>query len=131
MRKLNIAFVMLMLVLMCSAFTMKGSKGVYIAGVSASFSDSLIFFTEVQLLDSVELSKDKMLPYRSEYSRQLDDYLEKIKGLENRTSFVYFGTDKSKLEKNLKKMKNKYDESGKSIIRELGSEFKFTKPKFE
>lgn len=34
---------------------------------------------------------------------------------------------KSKLEKNIIKMKENYQKEGKSILRELGDEFKFTK----
>ncbi len=60
----------------CSAFSFnklfaKKSKDVYIAGVSASFTDSLVYFTDIQLLDSVMLDAEHMLPDRSQYSTQL------------------------------------------------------------
>ena len=36
--------------MMCSAFTMKDkTNGMYIVGVSASFTDSVIYFTDVPL----------------------------------------------------------------------------------
>ena len=44
---------LLLVLTVCSAFSLKGSKSVYIVGVSASFTDSLVYFTEIQLLDSV------------------------------------------------------------------------------
>lgn len=113
---------------LCSAFTMeKKGKGMYIAGVSASFTDSLIYFTDIQFVDSIVIGKDGLLPNRDGYSDQLDAYLEQIKGLKNRTCFIYFNKKKSNLEKILKKMKGKYQKDGKSVLCEIGSDFKFSK----
>ena len=86
MKKMNM-LVALFVVLLCSSFTLGKGKGknkdVYMAGVSASFSDSLIFFTDIQLVDSVELDKDKLLPERQQYSTQLKRFLEG-QGMKNR-----------------------------------------------
>lgn len=122
-------FVSLLVVLtFCTASTMENKKkGMYIAGVSASFTDSLIYFTDIQFVDSVELGKDKLLPMRGQYSDQLDNYLEQKLGLENRTCFIYFDEKKSKVEKAIKKMKGKYQKEGKVVIKETGADFKFTK----
>ena len=122
-------FVSLLVVLsICTASTMENKKkGMYIAGVSASFTDSLIYFTDIQFVDSVELGKDKLLPMRGQYSDQLDTYLEQKLGLENRTCFIYFDEKKSKVEKAIKKMKGKYQKEGKVVIKETGADFKFTK----
>ena len=124
-------FASLILVFMvCSAFSMKGKKqenGMYMAGVSASFTDSLIYFTDIQFLDSVELDKNELLPMRGQYSDQLDSYLEQVKGMENRTCFIYFDVKKAKVEKEIKKMKEKYLKQGKAVLKEVGPEFKFTK----
>lgn len=111
----------------CTASTMEKKKGMYMVGVSASFTDSLIYFTDIQFLDSVELNKDKLLPMRGQYSDQLDSYLEQVKGMENRTCFIYFDEKKDKVEKTIKKMKEKYQKDGKSILRDLGADFKFSK----
>ena len=114
--------------MMCSAFTMKDkTNGMYIVGVSASFTDSVIYFTDVQFVKDLSLGSDKLLEMRSYYSDQLDEYLESDKGLNNRTSFVYYNTKKEKLEKIIKKMKDKYRKEGKSILRDLGSDFKFVR----
>ena len=125
-------FASLILVFMvCSAFSMKGKKqenGMYMAGVSASFTDSLIYFTDVQFVDSVVLDKNKLLPLRELYSEQLEDYLENNLGMKNRTCFIYFDKKKDKVEKEIKKMKAKYLKEGKSVLKEVGTEFKFTKP---
>ena len=122
-------FVSLLVVLsICTASTMENKKkGMYIAGVSASFTDSLIYFTDIQFVDSVELGKDKLLPMRGQYSDQLDNYLEQKLGWENRTCFIYFDEKKSKVEKAIKKMKGKYQKEGKVVIKETGADFKFTK----
>ena len=124
-------FAALFLVLMvCSAFSLKGKNkggGMYMAGVSASFTDSLIYFTDVQFVDSVVLDKNKLLPLRGLYSEQLEDYLENNLGLKDRTCFIYFDKKKDKVEKEIKKMKAKYLKEGKSVLKEVDTEFKFTK----
>lgn len=119
-----------LVMVVCSAFSLKGkSNGVYMVGVSASFTDSLVYFTDIQYIDSISLDKkSQLLPQRNHYSEQLDEYLEQVKGMGNRTCFIYFNVKKSKLEKALNKLKEEYKEGGKSILRELGSEFKFSKP---
>lgn len=121
--------VSLFLVLMvCTASTLEGNKkGMYIVGVSASFTDSLIYFTDVQFVDSVTLNSEKLLPNRSQYSEQLEDYLKMREGGKNRTCFIYYNKKKASLEKMVKKMKEKYQKDGKSILKETGSDFKFTK----
>lgn len=119
---------MFLICMLCSAFTMKEKeKGMYIVGVSASFSDSLIYFTDVQFVKNLGLGKDDLLEMRSHYSDQLDEYLESEKGLKNRTCFVYYNKNKEKLEKTVKKMKDKYRKGGKSVLRDLGDEFKFVR----
>ena len=129
--KLMKIFASLFLVFMvCSAFSLKGNKkdmGMYMVGVSASFTDSLIYFTDIQHLDSVSLDKDKMLPLRGQYSEQLEDYLEIKLGLKDRTCFIYFDAKKAKLEKVMKKMKDQYKKDGKAVLKEIGVDFQFTK----
>ena len=121
--------VSLFLVLMvCTASTLEDNKkGMYIVGVSASFTDSLIYFTDVQFVDSVTLNSEKLLSNRSQYSEQLEDYLKMREGGKNRTCFIYYNKKKASLEKMVKKMKEKYQKDGKSILKETGSDFKFTK----
>jgi hypothetical protein len=103
------------------------TNGMYIVGVSASFTDSVIYFTDVQFVKNLSLGNDKLLEMRSHYSDQLDEYLESEKGLINRTSFVYYNDKKEKLEKIIKKMKEKYRKEGKSVLRDLGGDFKFVR----
>lgn len=112
---------LLLILLTCSAFSLKGNKSkcVYVAGVSASFTDSLVYFTEIQQIDSVSVDKNKMLPGRAQYSGQLKSYLENEEGLTNRTCFVYFSTQKKKLQKVMTKLKTKYQKGNTLLIREV------------
>ena len=130
MKFMKIFASMFLVFMVCSAFSLKGNKkdmGMYMVGVSASFTDSLIYFTDIQHLDSVSLDKDKLLPLRGQYSEQLEDYLENKLGLKDRTCFIYFDAKKAKLEKVMKKMKDQYKKDGKAVLKEIGVDFQFTK----
>lgn len=130
MKFMKIFASMFLVFMVCSAFSLKGNKkdmGMYMVGVSASFADSLIYFTDIQYLDSISLDKDKLLPLRGQYSEQLEDYLENKLGLKDRTCFIYFDAKKAKLEKVMKKMKNQYKKDGKAVLKEIGADFQFTK----
>ena len=62
MRFVRMILVAALSVVLFSAFTMKGGdKPVYMFGVGASFKDSVVYFTEVQLVDSVVLDKNGFL----------------------------------------------------------------------
>lgn len=122
---------MLLVLTVCSAFSLKSSKNkpVYIVGVSASFTDSLVYFTEIQFLDSVHIDRNKMLPERAQYSYQLKNYLENEEGLSNRTCFVYFSNSKKKLQKTITKMKAKYQKGKTMLMRQVNpNAFQFKKP---
>ncbi len=81
----------------------------YIFGFAASFNDTIVHFTNVMDMDSVWIeSKNKFLLGRQLYSRQLRDYLSDKKQLPQRTCVVMFGTNRSKLEKKMLKMRKLY-----------------------
>lgn len=131
MKSLKLLFSLLLVFVVSSAFTMQDDEkkgGVYIAGVSASFTDSLVYFTEPIFVDSVQLQKKTdFLPERYQYSFQLTDYMSAKYGLHHRTSFVLFNKNKAKLEKAIKKLKEKYKKSGKSQLKQVDPSFKFKK----
>lgn len=128
MKYVKVLASLMLMFMVCSAFTSNDKgKGMYIVGVSASFTDSLIYFTDIQFVDSVEVDKNGFLPMRDQYSDQLEIYLEHKMGMKDLTCFIYFNEKKTKLEKTIKKMKEKYQKSGTSILRETGEDFKFTK----
>lgn len=108
----------------------KNKYGVYLAGVSASFADSLVFFTDIQFVDSAAVDEKDMLVGRASYSYQLKDYLEQKQGEQNRTCLMFFNRKKAKLEKEMKKLKEKYQKGGTLVIRDVDSAFHFEKPEY-
>ena len=80
----------------------------YLFGFSASFADSTVYFTDIQMLDSTWVdSKTKFLLGRDEYALQLKDYFNS-NNMPNRTCVVLFGKDKKTAEKKFKKLKDTY-----------------------
>jgi len=69
---------------------------IYMVGVAASFTDSLIYFTDIEQLQGIHIGKSRMLPDRELYSQQLKTHLEQEEGLTNRTCFVYFSKKKKR-----------------------------------
>ena len=99
---------------------------VYVWGVSLSFSDSIVYFTEIQHVDGAVI-EDKFLSNRHMYSYELKDYMSFEEGMPGRTSFIYFSDKRSELEKKEQKVKKKLVERQGKTVRYLGEKFKFTK----
>ncbi len=125
----NIVMV-LMALMLCSAFTLKKEKkteGVFLFGIAASFNDSVVYFTPIQLVDSVKLEKG-FLPKRAQYAYQLKNQIEVTQGKSDYTCMIYFAETKAKLEKEVTKVKGKYAKS-KLHLEEIPAEsFTFRKP---
>lgn len=105
----------------------KKKYGVYLAGVSASFTDSLVYFTDVQYVDSASLGEKGLLDGRAQYSIQLKEHLEGKENGKNRTCFIYFNRNKKSLSKEVHKIKQRYQKGNTLIIKEVSPEFKFEK----
>ena len=116
--------------LVCSAFTMKKDKEkpVYVFGVAASFTETLVYYTDIQLLDSVYLNEHGFLPQRDLYSYQLKNHLEYNMNKLNYTCVIYFSDNKKKLEKEASKVKSGYLKSKQTLRPIEASEFQFKKP---
>jgi hypothetical protein len=129
MKFAKIAFSLLLAFVICSAFSFKKeAKVVYAFGVSTSFTDTTFFYTDIQVLDSVQL-KNGFLPQRDLYSYQLKNYLEVDKGLPNRTCMIYFSQNKKKLDKEVLKVIGKYKKNKSITLQKIEtSEFRFKKP---
>ena len=98
--------------LVCGAAVGNAKNGVvpkmYMFGFAASFSDSIVHFTDVQELKDVWIdTKTDFLLGRDSYSYQLRDYLAG-KNMGHRTCVVVFNKSRKKLEKELQKMKELY-----------------------
>ena len=119
----------------CSAFSLKGEssnfpKEVYAFGIAASFNDTVVYYTEIQALDSVKLNKAGFLPQREAYTYQLKNYLEYDLKSPDYTCMIYFSKDKKKLEKEADKVKGKYKKNKSILLMPIAPEaFTFKKPK--
>lgn len=116
--------------MLCSAFTLKGKeKHVYVFGVAASFNDSLVYYTEIQTVDSVSLNKEGFLPKRDLYAYQLKNYIEYALNHPDYTCMVYFSENKMKLEKESNRVLGKYKKNSSFVVQQLGQkDFAFRKP---
>lgn len=82
---------------------------VYMFGFSASFKDSVIYVTDIQIIPGAWIeSKNKFLLLRDEYSRQMKDYLEEKLQQEKRVCVVFYYLKKKKAEKEFLKLMKKY-----------------------
>ena len=80
----------------------------YMFGLAASFTDTIVHFTAIQELDSVWIdSKNKFLQEREAYSYQLREYLKQQQA-PNRTCIVFYSQKREKLEKKYQKMLRLY-----------------------
>ena len=129
MKYLRMILVAAVSVVFFSAFTMKGGdKPVYVFGVGASFKDSVVYFTEVQAVDSVVLT-DGFLPSREQYAFQLKNFLEFQKGKPDYTCAIYFSEHKARLEKEASKVRRQYAKGDTYKLEDVKTtEFVFKKP---
>jgi hypothetical protein len=135
MRKTLFIFLLLLAPMMVFARGKKETKKVkevepvtvYIWGASMSFSDSIVYFTEIQKLDAVVM-ENGFLPYRQYYAYELKDHMNFEENMPGRISMIYFDEKLNKLEKKEQKIKKHLMEKENKIIRYLGDKFKFVKP---
>jgi hypothetical protein len=129
MKFIKSALILFFVSIVLSAFTLKKEKdNVYAFGVSASFTDTVVYYTNVQLLDSAFLDNRGFLPKRELYTYQMKNYLEYQKGEKNRTCMIYFSKNQGKLEKEKTKVLNKYKKNKEVRLQLLSpEEFEFKK----
>ena len=81
----------------------------YMFGIAASFTDTIVHVTDIQALDSVWIeTKNNFLQERDSYSYQLRSYLEDKEGMSHRTCIVFYSKKREKLEKKYRKMMGLY-----------------------
>lgn len=115
----------------CSTANAKSDKDetIYLFGASFSFSDSVVYFTEIMPVDGAKLDKKtKFLLHRQYYAYELKDYMTFQENMPGRTSVIYFSKKRSKLAKTEAKIKKKLVEKQGKTVRYLGEKFKFVKP---
>ncbi len=125
-------YILLALILLTMSLGMtaknKTVQKVYLYGFSASFKDSVVYFTDIQELENVSVAERTGFLYgRDSYSNQLREYLAE-KGQPFRTCIVSFAFDRKHIEKKYLKLKSKYTKKGNFDVRYLKSdEFKFNR----
>jgi len=131
MKYVKILFAVTLAFILCSAFSFKKnrSESIYAFGFSASFTDTVVYFTDIQVLDSAKVSKEGFLVHRELYSYQLKNYLEDSQLQRNSTCMIYFSGSRKKLEKEATKILNKYKKNvGVTVSKIDAGQFRFTKP---
>jgi len=81
----------------------------YMFGFIANFSDSVVYFTDIQTVDSVWYdTKSKFLLGRSSYANQLREYFANTLNQPHRTCIVIFALTRKEIEKKYLKLKKQY-----------------------
>ena len=100
--------VLLMMCCLATASAKPRCQPIYIFGVSASFNDSIVYITDIQLLDSAWVDdKTGFLLMRNEYSDQMRRHFT-AKGQLNRTCIVCFAEKEKDIQKKYAKMRKRY-----------------------
>jgi hypothetical protein len=74
---------------------------IYLFGVSISFNDSTVYFTDIQQLENAwVINKSKMLEGRSDYANQFKSYFSGL-GEKERTCVVYYAFTEKAIQKKL------------------------------
>lgn len=106
---------------------------VYLFGVSTNLNDTIVYFSDVVAIPYVRLQKkSKFLPYRSEYSLQMREYLEGTLGEQFQTVAIFFSDKEKKVQKRFTKMQKRMADEGYGRIVIVGQEeFTFKKPDWD
>lgn len=101
----------------------------YLFGFVANFTDSVVYFTDIQEVENVTIQKKtKFLQNRDAYSDQLRYYFTDKLNMPHRTCIVSFGLTRKEAEKKYVKMRKIYVEksAGRYNVRYITeNDFKF------
>ena len=101
----------------------------YLFGFVANFTDSVVYFTDIQEVENVTiLKKSKFLKDRESYSEQLRYYFADKLNMPQRTCIVSFGLTRKEAEKKYVKIRKIYTEksAGRYDVRYITeNDFKF------
>lgn len=114
----------------CSA-KLKLAPKMYMYGFSASFNDSVVYFTDVMSIDSAWVDgKTGFLAGRDNYALQMKSYLADNIGQSDRTCVVMFSEKRGALEKDYVQMRKMYSAAKRGNrydVRDIAAtDFKFT-----
>ena len=117
--------IILVLTLCLTALSASAQKKatIYAFGFAGSFTDSVVYITDVQRIDSASLAKKTMfLIDRSKYSKQLKDYMETSLQQPRRTCAFFYDTKRQKVEKTFAKMKKRYLKDKTLLVKFIGTD---------
>lgn len=97
---------------------------IYMFGVSTSFTDSTVYVTDVQVVDSAYFVGKHILGGCKEYSDQLAAYLNG-KNIAKRTNAVFFKKKRKDAEKAFVKLRRRYTKAGVEMLSIPTGEFIF------
>ena len=127
--------IILLLSLLMATHAAEARRGevqkLYIFGMAASFTDTIVHFTPIQELDSAWTDKKRgFLLGREEYSYQLRDYLGTALLMPFRTCIVIYDSSRKKIEKKFARMMRLYSSPAKNErrydVRHIdGNDFRF------
>ncbi|ALO48046.1 hypothetical protein [Hoylesella enoeca] len=122
----RIAFFACALLAFSSASAKNKRTLVYAYGLSASFNDSTVYFTDIQPIDAAYISdKSHFLYGRENYANQLRDYLSN-KGMQHRTCIIVYKEKRSDVEKKFLAMRKRYTDKGNFNVKYIKlSDFRF------
>lgn len=133
MRRILLMVMMMTVVLAAGAKSKSSSYGrgkgtVYLFGVSQELTDSIVYITFINEVDSLDLEKrTKFLPYRSEFSLQLKEYMEGTLNKDHQTTCVFYSSNRKKLSKKYYKIKKRFLDNPYTKIMPIDG-FKFRHP---
>ena len=118
----TIAAFALIVILSSATVAQKKSSGIYLFGVSSAFTDTVAYFTTIQYLDTVSLTKTGWLPFTPNYSSQLENYIEVMENESKQTAAIFYSSTKKKIEKERTKLLNRYRKKNKYEVKQLSAE---------
>lgn len=130
LRDLALTLVVATLLLPLSLQAKNEMKKAYLFGFAYSFNDSIVYFTDIQEMDSLWFtSKQHFLVNRDNYAYQLRDFLSSI-GQNNRTCIVEYAFKRKDIEKKWNKLNTRYSSNSKTRLKQE-KKHKEVKPPFQ
>ncbi|MCD8202066.1 MAG: hypothetical protein LUD48_00275 [Prevotella sp.] len=124
-------FAIAVALIMAASFTELSAKERYVAnqayvfGFAISFTDSTVYLTEIQQMDSLWIESKTYMLDRDNYSYQLKNYLVN-QGQQHRTCMMFFAVKRKDIDKKYEKIKKKYITKGHYYVSYLSeSDFQF------
>ena len=135
MKSIKVFVVFLLLALTAVGLSAKSdvrTTKVYMFGFALSLTDSVVYLTDVQAVDSAQVEKKYGFLYgRSLYAAQLQNYIENTYNKPNATSVVFFNRKKSKLEGEYIEIRKRYSKDKNVILAPVGVDaFQFQREEY-